>query len=119
MEIEPEELKALLEERPEAILLVDVRQPDEHAYCCIPSSRLIPWPELPWRASELNPRAEIVLYCYQGVRSALAAAWLAELGFERVRILRGGIRAWAARIDPSLPQYGAHSEELTEEGRIR
>jgi adenylyltransferase/sulfurtransferase len=104
-EIEPEELKALLEERPETVLLVDVRQPDEHTYCHIPGSRLIPWPELPWRASELDPRVEIILYCHRGVRSAIAASELAKLGFERVRSLRGGIRAWAERVDPSLPQY--------------
>lgn len=104
-EIEPEQLKALLEERPNAVLLVDVRQPDEHAYCRIPGSRLIPWPEIPWRASELDPRAEIIVYCYRGVRSRVAAAWLVALGFERVRSLRGGIRAWIARVDPSLPCY--------------
>lgn len=84
--IEPEELKAPLEEGPGAILLVDVRQPDEHAYCRIPGSWLIRWPELPWRASELDPRAD--LYCYRGI------------------ILRGGIRAWAARVGLPLPLYG-------------
>ena len=34
-----------------------------------------------------------------------ARALLREAGFEHVRILEGGIDAWAKRIDSSMPRY--------------
>ena len=40
-----------------------------------------------------------------GQRSAKAAHWLEEAGYERVRNLRGGILAWADEVDPSTPKY--------------
>jgi rhodanese-related sulfurtransferase len=37
---------------------------------------------------------EIVLYCGGGFRSALAADALQQMGYENVRSMGGGIRAW-------------------------
>lgn len=39
-------------------------------------------------------RADIVLYCGGGFRSALAADNLQKMGYTRVRSMDGGIRAW-------------------------
>ena len=55
--------------------------------------------------SELPRDREIVVTCRSGGRSAKAAAALAELGFDKLYNLEGGILAWAKEIDPSLPQY--------------
>ena len=38
--------------------------------------------------------AEIVLYCGGGFRSALAAESLQKMGYENVRSVAGGFRAW-------------------------
>ena len=46
-------------------------------------------------------RAEIVVHCKFGARSAKAVALLQERGFTRVQNLKGGILAWIDRVDPS------------------
>jgi len=46
-----------------------------------------------------------VVYCRSGHRSAAATRFLLDLGFSNVRTLRGGLNAWAQRVDPSIPQY--------------
>ncbi|MCH8292990.1 rhodanese, partial [Candidatus Poribacteria bacterium] len=61
--------------------------------------------ELPRRASELNPYAEIVVYSHRGLRSLDAAYFLQQLGFKRVKSLVGGIDRWAQEIDTSLQRY--------------
>lgn len=78
------------------LLLLDVRQPDEHAEGKIPGSVLIPLGELAGRAGELNTGRSIVVYCHSGMRSAMACRALRRAGFERVRNLAGGICAWRA-----------------------
>jgi rhodanese-related sulfurtransferase len=46
---------------------------------------------------------QILLYCHDGSRSALAARTLAEFGYTDVAHLQGGIRAWT---DAGLPLSG-------------
>ncbi len=103
-EIESAELKAMLDSG-ERIVLVDVREPHEHAINRIPSARLIPLPDLTARVHELDSADTIVVHCLSGVRSARACGFLRDAGFGKVRNLRGGIRAWIEAVDPSMAQY--------------
>ncbi len=103
-EVEPEALHAELESA-EPPFLVDVREPEEWAIAHLPGAHLIPKGELPERVDELTRASHLVLYCRSGRRSADATRLLLDLGFSHVRTLRGGINAWAQRVDPSLPQY--------------
>ncbi len=103
-EIEPIELKALLD-RGDRTLILDVRNPEEIAICRIAGSTVIPLPELPGRLGELDPNVPMVVHCKSGVRSAKAIALLQSTGFSRLRNLKGGILAWAKEVDPSLPTY--------------
>ena len=103
VEITPEALKARLDAG-DAPAILDVRDAWEHAIGALPGARLIPMEELPFRADELDPRRETVVYCHHGVRSAAAAQWLRQLGFPAVS-LQGGIDAWALAIDPTLRRY--------------
>jgi len=113
LEIGPEDLAARLAEAaaggPGAPALLDVRQPEEHAYVRLESSRLVPLPELAAGLDELastfGKDAEIVAYCHHGVRSLHAAQFLRAQGFTRARSLAGGIDAWTRLVDPSLPRY--------------
>ena len=98
------ELKARLD-RGERPVVVDVREPYEHAICRIPGTTLIPLREIPARHGELDPNAEIVVHCKHGQRSAQAAGFLREHGFSKVRNLRGGIDAWARDVDPTMARY--------------
>ncbi len=106
-EITCAELKAWLEDpaRPQPVL-VDVRNPDEWAWVRLDGATLLPLPELPDRAEELEPHRSraLVVYCHHGVRSLDGAGFLSELGFEATS-LRGGIDAWARLVDPSKPRY--------------
>ena len=102
--ITPEDLKAKLD-RGDAILLVDVREPDEWEVNRIEGATLIPLMTLPQRARELDPKAEVVAYCKMGSRSEQAVLYLRRLGFLRAKNLDGGIDAWIQRVDPSLPSY--------------
>ena len=85
--------------------MVDVREPEEWAIAHLPEAQLIPKGELPERVDEITHARGVVLYCRSGTRSAQAARLLLDLGFSNVKSLRGGINAWAQRVDPSLPQY--------------
>jgi adenylyltransferase/sulfurtransferase len=93
------------QDRGDAPVVIDVREPHEHRICSIPGAILIPLGELESRADEFDPEAEIVLHCKSGSRSARGAALLRKLGFERARNLQGGIMAWIDQVDPALPKY--------------
>jgi len=88
-------------------LLLDCREPDEHALVRIAGAVLLPLGELPERLSELEPQRgrRIVVHCHHGGRSLRAAKWLRANGFSQAQSLAGGIDAWAEQIDPSLPRY--------------
>jgi adenylyltransferase/sulfurtransferase len=106
VQIRPAELKAKLDAG-EPVYLLDVRNPDEYAYCRLPDSQLIPLPELPHRADEVTPPAGalVVVYCHHGIRSLSGAAILAQAGHPNVASLAGGIDAWSLLIDPAVPRY--------------
>jgi rhodanese-related sulfurtransferase len=91
----------------EPVYLVDVRNPDEHVYCRLPESLLVPLPELAGRVEEVQPPegALVVVYCHHGVRSLRGAAVLAQAGHANVASLAGGIDAWSLTIDPTVPRY--------------
>jgi len=104
-QIHPTELKRMLDAGA-PVMLVDVRQPEEHAYCALPGSVLIPLGELPARTAEVNPGgALVVVYCHHGIRSLSGAALLRAAGLPDVASLSGGIDAWSALIDPAVPRY--------------
>lgn len=102
-EIQVEELKQKLDAG-EDILVLDVREPHEYQICNI-GGHLIPLNELPKRINELDSNREIVAHCKMGGRSAKAVEFLRQSGFKNVRNLKGGILAWADRIDRTMPKY--------------
>ena len=103
-EISAEQLKDEWQRNPE-LLVIDVRDPHEHAIAHIDGARLIPLSELPDRLGELDGHREIVTHCHHGARSLKALEILKAAGFSKVRSLRGGIDAWAVNVDRSLPRY--------------
>ncbi|SNR43699.1 MULTISPECIES: rhodanese-like domain-containing protein [Hymenobacter] len=104
-ELTPEDLHARLQ-RGEDIQLIDVRQPEEYAYCRIGGSELIPLSELASRAEEIDPERPAVLICHHGVRSMQALAYLQHRHqLTNLLNLRGGIHAWSTRVDPNVPVY--------------
>jgi len=103
-EIGPKEVKAMIDERKDFIL-IDVREPHEFQIGRIPTSNLIPLGELPKRISDLDPNAQYVLHCKMGGRSAKGCDVLRAAGFKRVLNMTGGITAWSEQVDPTVPKY--------------
>jgi sulfur-carrier protein adenylyltransferase/sulfurtransferase len=103
-DITPQELFKMLEAGQEPFIL-DVRNPEEFQICRIPGSALLPLPELPTRHGELDKGKAMIVHCKSGMRSAKAIAYLRQQGFTKLRNLKGGILAWADRVDPTMPRY--------------
>jgi rhodanese-related sulfurtransferase len=103
-EISALELKRRLD-RGEAIVLLDVREPEEIAIAPFPGALHVPIGDIPARLGELDPDAEWVVVCHHCIRSAQVAMYLARMDFERVSNLSGGIDAWSLTADPSIPRY--------------
>lgn len=77
-------------------LLIDVREPEEHAAANIPQAELIPLATLPLQIDRLPKDKEILIHCKSGRRSAQAVNFLLENGFANVKNVAGGIDAWLA-----------------------
>ena len=88
----------------EDVLVLDVREPYEYQIANI-GGKLIPQNEVPQRLAEIPRDREIVVQCLSGGRSQRVAEFLVQSGYDKVANLAGGIRAWSAEIDPSVPQY--------------
>jgi rhodanese-related sulfurtransferase len=95
-----------LKSHPDALVLLDVREPWERELAVIEPSIHIPMNDVPERVDELPHDREIVVYCHGGTRSAMIAAFLEAHGFKDVANLHGGIAAWSKTVDPTVPQYG-------------
>ncbi len=102
-EITPQELKAKMGNG--GLKLVDVREPHEYDICHLPNAKLVPLSEILSRVAELDSSDELVVYCHHGMRSRDAVEFLKGAGFRKIKSLQGGIDAWAAAVDPSLPRY--------------
>jgi phage shock protein E len=85
-----------------AMLIVDVRTPEEYAAGHVPGAVNIPYTHLPARASALAGAGDkdIVLYCQTGVRAGRAAERLRAHGFTRLLHLDGDMKQW---IEKKLP----------------
>jgi adenylyltransferase/sulfurtransferase len=102
-DITPPALASALASR--QLTLVDVRESYEWAIGHLPGARLVPLDTLPQMVDSLDREAEMVVYCHHGMRSDMAAEWLRERGFGRVRNLIGGIDRWSLEVDPSVRRY--------------
>jgi len=92
-------------DRGDKFQFIDVREPHESQIAKIPGAKLIPLGEVPKRVGELDPNAEVIVYCKMGGRSAKAADFLRQSGFKSVKNMIGGILAWSDKVDPSVPKY--------------
>jgi molybdopterin/thiamine biosynthesis adenylyltransferase/rhodanese-related sulfurtransferase len=91
-EIEPAEAERRLGE----VLVLDVREADEYEQGALPGALHIPRGFLEFQVEGKIPdkTTPILVYCAGGVRSALAAKTLQELGYRDVVNLIGGFNRW-------------------------
>jgi len=104
MNVTPTEVRARLDAG-ENLVLVDVRTPMEDQIGRIEGATLIPVMEIPQRFGEIERDADVVIYCHHGPRAIQAVGFLRAQGYERVYNLAGGIDAWSAEVDSSIPRY--------------
>jgi rhodanese-related sulfurtransferase len=89
----------------ETVVLIDVREPNEFNPGYIPGAVNIPRGLIEfnvlkdsfWENQFLYPPLKsdlIVVYCKKGFRGLLTAEVLQKFGFENVRWLKGGFKAW-------------------------
>jgi rhodanese-related sulfurtransferase len=104
VQIEPRELSERLAAG-ETIHLLDIRTREEFDSVKLPGAHLFTQGFMQeilarWARTDL-----LVIYDHQGARSMDAAAYFQGHGFEKIRSLRGGIDAWSAEVDLTLPRY--------------
>ena len=88
--IEWDEVDALLEDKKDDFVILDVTEEMERMVFAIKDSFHIPLGKLRQRINELDKSKLIIPYCAIGVRSYNAARILMQNGFKRVAILSGG-----------------------------
>ena len=93
-------------------VFVDVREPEEFAEERLPGAVSMPIREMRARAhDELDPDALLVPYCLKDFRGFEGARRLAELGFERVRVMEHlGINGWKAAGLPTAGAVPGHTD---------
>ena len=89
---------------PEGVSVLDVREPVEWAHGHIAGSVHIPLMELVQRLAEV-PAGRTVVVCKVGARSAQAAAYLAQQGYD-VANLDGGLVEWVGDGRPLVSDTG-------------
>jgi rhodanese-related sulfurtransferase len=79
---------------------IDVREPGEWQDGRIPGSTLVPLNTLLLSPRQYLSRDNVVFYCAQGIRSAVACEVAAAVGLTKIYNLEGGIIEWAAKGFP-------------------
>ena len=86
----------------EKAIVIDVCEPDEFARGHVIGAKNLPLGQLEDKLAQLvkSKSAQVVMVCQVGARSARAAATARKLGFENVKSLAGGLKAWQAASMP-------------------
>lgn len=98
------------------VLLVDVREPHETRQGVLAGAILVPRGRLEFNADAASPHhiagfrreRRVIVYSTAGMRSALSACALQELGYHDVAHLEGGYRTW---VDQGRPVAHLHGED--------
>jgi rhodanese-related sulfurtransferase len=85
-------------------ILIDIREPDEHATGVAAGARLLPMKQLAQRLGEIptDPAQPVLLICNTQNRSSAVLRALRERGYPHVRYVHGGMSEWARRGWPMV-----------------
>jgi rhodanese-related sulfurtransferase len=100
-EISPRDAASALQQGD--VLLIDVRDPDEWEKGHIPGAKNFARGTLELEIEEAAPdlSTPIITHCGGGGRSALAAESLQRMGYNNVKSMAGGFKAWKAAELPA------------------
>lgn len=85
-------------------VLIDIREPDEHATGVADGARLVPMQQLKQRIHEIpnRPDQPVLLICHTQSRSSATLQMLRAQGYGHVRFVSGGMSEWARRGWPMV-----------------
>ena len=85
----------------EGALLIDVREPEEHAKASVARAILVPGGLIEFKIAELcaEPEREILIHCASGGHAVLAARAVGEMAYRRVRAVAAFFADLAAACD--------------------
>ncbi len=86
----PAEAKRLMDQ---GAVLVDIRDPDEHARARVPGARNLPLTEL--ESTSFPETAVVIFHCRSGMRTQTNVARLAKAVSGQAYVVEGGIDAWS------------------------
>lgn len=89
-------------------ILIDIREPDEHARGVAAGARLLPMRQLGQRLGEVptDPTTPVLLICNTQNRSSATLRALRERGYPHVRYVEGGMSEWVRRGWPVVAPPG-------------
>lgn len=94
-QISPDELKSLLDNDEEDVLVADVRTPEEHAWKTIPGALNVEGVDLGLYIDHLRtPDQPVIVHCTGRTRSIIGTASLRKLGYDNVYELENGTMGW-------------------------
>jgi len=85
-----------------AAVLIDLREPDEHATGVAAGARLLPISQLDRRAGKIARDRPVLLICNTQNRSRRAYQALKDAGWTNLRYVQGGMSEWARRGWPMV-----------------
>jgi rhodanese-related sulfurtransferase len=85
-------------------ILIDIREPAEHATGVAAGARLLPMRQLDVRLAEIpvKPDQPVLLICATQNRSSATLRALRQRGYAHVRYVNGGMSEWARRGWPMV-----------------
>jgi monothiol glutaredoxin len=98
-----QQLKTLLDSDA-PLQLLDVRTASERRLAKIEKARHLDADTIP-EIEDMERDTLLVFLCHHGIRSQQAARHFQSKGFTNVGNVVGGIEAWSAEVDPSVPRY--------------
>ena len=108
-QVRPSELSSWIQSHGADAVVLDVREPAEVRAASVKPDGFelvhIPMNEIPGRLGQLDPGRAVACLCHHGARSMRVAMFLQANGFDTVANIAGGIDAWSAELDPSVPRY--------------
>ena len=85
-------------------VLIDIREPQEHATGVAAGARLLPMSQIGRRLAEIptDPAKPVLLICNTQNRSSRTLQALRQRGYDHVRFVQGGMSEWARRGWPMV-----------------
>lgn len=103
-EISVQELKQRRDQDP-SLYVLDVREENEWNIARIDGAHLKPMSQLENNFEDIPKDKDIYCMCKVGGRSAKAIQFLKSRGYQKLFLVKGGIKAWSEEIDPTIKPY--------------